>query len=377
MSGLNTFFAPPDRDSPELIEKEARDVGDLDLFSRILNALPEIAFVLNGKRQVIFANDSAAKLLGLACAGFLGRRPGEIVSCVHSGDMPAGCGTGEACRYCGAVNAILESQRTGGPVERECRISVKKGEKTEALDLSVTCKDVSVGTSAFFLLTIRDISDAKRRKVLERAFFHDVVNSIAAVQSGAAMLKSEVDSGGAVTIDDILTSVECLLDEVTKQRDFSAMEHGDLSVSPEFASNATILNDVVTLFKASVTSHEKTLQVDVSATVEKKIFVDLVLIRRVLVNMIKNALEASSAGETVRTWTAPCGDMVRFSVHNVAVMTDEVRHQVFQRSFSTKGQGRGIGTYTMRMLATEYLNGSVDFRSVPGEGTTFWLDVPL
>jgi signal transduction histidine kinase len=29
------------------------------------------------------------------------------------------------------------------------------------------------------------------------------------------------------------------------------------------------------------------------------------------------------------------------------------------------------------MLATEYLNGSVDFRSVPGEGTTFWLDVPL
>lgn len=372
-----TFFAPPERDSPAAIEKEVRDIGDLDLFSRILNALPEIAFVLNGKRQVIFANDAAAKLLGLACAGFLGRRPGEIVSCVHSGDTSAGCGTGEACRYCGAVNAILEAQRSGGSVDHECRITVKKGEKSEALDLSVSCKDVSVDKSAYFLLTIRDISDLKRRKVLERTFFHDVVNSIAALQSGAAILKSELDPAAGRTIDELLASAEYLLEEVIKQRDFAAMEHGDLTVSREPLSSTTILTEVLTLFKASSVSRGKTLRLDASASQEKAFLADPVLLRRVLGNMIKNALEASEEGESVVAWTAPRGGFVRFSVRNPAVMTEEVRSQVFQRSFTTKGQGRGIGTYSMRLLASEYLKGSVDFRSVPGEGTTFWVDVPI
>lgn len=376
MDKRKTYFAPAGRDPQDLIQEEARSFEDLELLSSVLDALPEIALVLNGKRQVIFANAAAEKLLGLACAGLIGRRPGEIVSCVHAGDADDGCGTGEACRYCGAVNAILEAQRSGKAVTRDCRITARSGDTLKPLDLSVTCKDISKGNARHLLLTIRDISDSNRRKVLERTFFHDVINSVAAVQSGAALLKDDVRQADKKILDGLLSSVEFLLDEVIKQRDFLAMENGDLAVEPEETSNTKILGEVVALFAASGGARGKRLFFDEQASAPKRLYVDPILLRRVLGNMGKNALEASAEGETVRAWTAPHGENVRFSVNNPAVMPEDVRFQVFQRSFSTKGPGRGIGTYSMRMLATDYLNGTIDFRSESGEGTTFWIDIP-
>ena len=58
-------------------------------------------------------------------------------------------------------------------------------------------------------------------------------------------------------------------------------------------------------------------------------------------------------------------------------MPDEVQLQLFQRSFSTKGQtGRGIGTYSMKLLGERYLGGRVEFISRHPEGTTFTLSLP-
>ena len=52
-------------------------------------------------------------------------------------------------------------------------------------------------------------------------------------------------------------------------------------------------------------------------------------------------------------------------------MPPKVQLQVFQRSFSTKGLGRGLGTYSMRLLTQRYLGGTVSFSSKEGEGTEF------
>lgn len=58
-------------------------------------------------------------------------------------------------------------------------------------------------------------------------------------------------------------------------------------------------------------------------------------------------------------------------------MPEQVRLQVFQRSFSTKGEpGRGIGTYSIKLFGETYLGGRVSFSSQEPEGTTFTLVVP-
>jgi sensor histidine kinase regulating citrate/malate metabolism len=67
---------------------------------------------------------------------------------------------------------------------------------------------------------------------------------------------------------------------------------------------------------------------------------------------------------------------VRISVNNSRVMPRHVQLQIFNRSFSTKGAGRGIGTYSMKLLGESYLKGRVGFRCEEAFGTTFFIDLP-
>ena len=53
-----------------------------------------------------------------------------------------------------------------------------------------------------------------------------------------------------------------------------------------------------------------------------------------------------------------------------------IRLQIFQRSFSTKGAGRGLGTYSVKLLSERYLKGAVGFRSTHAEGTRFFARYP-
>ncbi len=101
------------------------------------------------------------------------------------------------------------------------------------------------------------------------------------------------------------------------------------------------------------------------------------LLLRVLCNMIKNALEACGKGETVTAGCARQDGHVEFRVHNPGCMPREVQLQVFQRSFSTKGTGRGLGTYSIKLLTERYLHGHVSFISTPEQGTTFSVRYPL
>jgi len=377
----STFYAPPERDSPEALKADLKRLESVGAFHMILDALPDTALVLNDKRQIVFANEKTLSSLGVDIDNLVGFRPGEALGCIHSGDNPAGCGTGPSCRYCGAVNAILEAQKAETRISRDCRITVEKDGRLESLDLLVSGKKISDGSNTWTIITMSDISDTKRRKVLERIFFHDVINSIASVQSGAQLLKAEAGTIGDEYIQHMLNMTEALLEEVLRQRDFLAMERGDLTVETKQVSNMQILGAVVDSFRTSELVKGKTLRFTGNSEGEKTTPVDFesdpVLLRRTLVNIVKNALEASSKGDVVRVETGVEGDMVFFRVSNPLVMSEEVRLQVFQRSFSTKGNGRGLGTYSMRMLVRDYLKGDIDFVSIEDEGTTFTVRIPV
>ncbi len=51
--------------------------------------------------------------------------------------------------------------------------------------------------------------------------------------------------------------------------------------------------------------------------------------------------------------------------------------QLFQRGFTTKGDGRGLGLYGAKLLAEGYLGGTIGFDSDVDSGTVFYVDVPL
>ncbi len=107
------------------------------------------------------------------------------------------------------------------------------------------------------------------------------------------------------------------------------------------------------------------------------LYTDLPLLLRILGNMIVNALEAGQKGDRVKIRLQKKDNSLVFSVWNRQTIPPEIGGRIFQRSFSTKaGEGRGIGTYSMKILGERILGGTVDFDSSAETGTTFCFSLP-
>jgi signal transduction histidine kinase len=98
------------------------------------------------------------------------------------------------------------------------------------------------------------------------------------------------------------------------------------------------------------------------------------LLARVLINMIKNAFEATGAGGEVRLQVGPTNGSISFDVWNRLPIPDDVALRIFKRHFSTRAEeGRGFGTYSIKLIGEELLGGKVYFSSTAEEGTVFSL----
>lgn len=359
---------------PNAVRRQVETFESLPLLRQFLDAGP-YALVVNSKRQIVFASAALLELVGQrGLDSVVGMRIGEAFQCAHLEETPGGCGASEYCRQCGGNNAILSAQ-TGLKEARECRIARRAGSLEEPLDLLVKATPVVVAGERYVFCSILDISHEKRRYALERIFLHDVVNTAGTIVNLAAVIEDTVPEDGRTWVHLLSRSARRLLAEVQGQRQLMEAESGELAVNVEPTNTGALLADIVAMYAGSAVGRDRNLVVQAGAD-DIRIDSDPALLARVLANLVKNALEASKAGETVTVNCRRLDDWVEFAVHNPAVMTPEVRRQVFQRSFSTKGQGRGLGTYSIKLLTERYLGGSVAFHSTRGEGTTFRVCYP-
>ena len=104
---------------------------------------------------------------------------------------------------------------------------------------------------------------------------------------------------------------------------------------------------------------------------------DPTLLKRSLGNLLRNALEACQPGETVTLSCQVQGGDIVFAVHNPGAIPPASQLQIFNHSFTTKGLGRGLGTYSVKLLIERYLKGRVHFISTPEVGTTFYVTLPV
>jgi signal transduction histidine kinase len=369
---IDTLFAPAEREPPEKVLIQYRRLLGYDFSWQLLDAVPDIFLILNDKRQIVFTNKMLPESLGYQDPrDVLGLRPGEAVACVHATEMPGGCGTSEFCRNCGAVRAILSSLR-GEELIDECRILRENG---QALDLRVWATPMQVDGERFSTFAIQDISHEKRRRVLERAFFHDLLNIAGGLQGFVELLRESPPDKIEEPREWIYAISQHLIEEINAQKQLAAAENNELSVRPAPVQSLKFLREVVETYKNHDVAEDRVIAIDPRA--QNVWFVsDLRLLRRIIGNMLKNALEAINVGETVTLSCQSDEEGVRFTVHNPGFIPRDVQLQIFQRSFSTKGNGRGIGTYSMKLLSERYLGGEVSFTTSPEGGTLFWARYP-
>jgi CheY-like chemotaxis protein len=372
-----TYFAPAGRDSSEELRRSRDVVRAVPLFQATIDTMPGIVLILNGRRQAIGCNQTLCDFLHVDPEEVIGKRPGELVGCANWKAGPDGCGTAENCVTCGAVNAILESQQEHGRVSRECRILLESRQDGGAMDLDVTASAFDANGETYTICCINDISQAKRLGVLARMFFHDVLNTAGAIRGFAEMLADQITASGSTSeeLARLGTLTSALIEEIEMQRDLTHAEAGDLETRFEPVQTVEFLQDLRSLYAVHNVANGRIIELrDVWRGC---IVTDRRLLGRVLGNMLKNALEATDPGGVVVVRCTDRGAKVAFSVQNSSVMPEDTQLQMFQRSFSTKAKtGRGIGTYSMKLLGEAYLAGRVNFSSQTPAGTVFTLELP-
>lgn len=368
-----TLFAPAERASEEkVLEDNLLFPKDVPMFN-ITNSIPSGVIVLNKERQIVFVNKPFLKILNLEDdKAVLGRRPGEVLNCIHAFETNGGCGTSEFCRTCGAVKSILEAQG-GKENTQECRIIERN--HGSSYDLRIWSTPLEYKNKDFVIFSVQDIQDEKRRKILERIFFHDILNTASGLKGISDTLEDAKPDEVSEFIEILGGLSDRLIDEIKAQRELLSAENNEYQVDPNPIYIETFLEEISRFHSQSNAAFNKKIIVDKNSS-HIKILSDKTILWRVVSNMVKNALEASGPGEEIKIECKADDSFITFLVHNPAYMNKNVQLQIFQRSFSSKGVGRGLGTYSIKLLTERYLKGSVGFSSDETDGTTFFIKIP-
>ena len=382
-----TYFAPPERLNAEEIAVQVEKLMRNEMLVTAFDAVPITLVILNEQRQIIGANSSTKEQFGDSALTVLGKRPGEAFNCKYAPMGPGGCGTGKACATCGAVRTILETIDTGQKSTGECCLeSVGSDGNVQCLELKVTVSPFRVenNNEKYYSLILEDNSQTKRLEVFQRLFFHDVLNTIGCIKGYVDILR-DGDFGETSNVQEdcepslvpfLVGLCDQLHDEVNAHRQLISAENGELVVKHDVIRPQDIIDAIACNYQKHEIGEGHFITTLPSQCGEGE--TDHLLLMRILGNMTKNAIEASQAGSTITLSCTEDDGQITFYVNNPGVIPDEVRYQIFKRSFSTKQKvGRGIGTYSMRLLGEKYLGGEVGFDSDEQFGTTFWVRIPV
>jgi signal transduction histidine kinase len=377
MGHAEPYTALTERSTGHDLRHECRVIEQTEFVATLMDAMPSSAMILNEHRQILAVNQPMVRAFGIPeAAALLGRRPGEALGCIYRKDGPDGCGTGHNCSVCGAFLAIRTRRETGKQASRECRLTLETNGGT-ALDLEGTASPLRIAGKDFTILVLRDIADEKRKQVMERTFFHDIINTAGGIRGLASLLQEEHETTGEIDAEYpplLVTLSDNLIEEIKHQRRLLAAERGDFRPALEEIDLGELLQDVCKLYLHHERVPGRIIHLRDSAPC--RVRTDPPVLRRIVGNMLLNALEAIRSGMTVEVGFEQSGGAVRISVANPGEIPADVQLQIFQRSFSSRGEtGRGIGTYSMKLFGERYLGGQVGFTSENGL-TTFFITLP-
>jgi signal transduction histidine kinase len=340
--------------------------------ARIIDESHAQIMVLDDNRRLIHCSRSILELTGAESVKDLwGKRPGDFLHCLNAEE--AGCGEGGLCHECGALFGIM-CGLDGRHVESECSLTLRTGDRLLARDYRVRTVPLELDGKNFVAVSLQDWSHEKRCRALEQVFLHDILNTVGAVKGILHFLRSDLTGENRELMDTVLPYFDLCVDEIAAQQKLLGAENNELRVSRERFSLTQLLQGLADIHSQHALGKNKEIVVEM-ATALDEVISDRTIVHRMCMNLLKNALEATPEGGTVRIRGEVGPTSFHIAVHNPGVMSEEVQRHLFRRSFSTKGPGRGLGVYSVHLLCTNYLHGEVSFESDEA-GTVFHLRIP-
>lgn len=373
-----TWFLAPERATTPRLAAQIALATSSPIVAAILKTGGGAVAVLNDRRQVLALNAAYLGLLGVdEPSAALGLRPGEAVRCVQAAtNAPAGCGTGPACRTCGAAIAILSALEHVGAEERDCAMTVERDGALVDTEFRVRAQPIELGVERLVVLSLNDVSAERRRAALERAFFHDLQDLLTAI--GGALDAMDGASPEMIQLEaaDARVMAARIAQEVKLQKALAEAVPSSYAPIVETVPVAGILDGLASIFQHHPVAIGRRLRVT-GGSDGLLVETDPYLLERLLMNLMRNAFEASPERAEVALRVDPAEREIAFRVWNAGLIPPSVAPRIFQRYFTTKGgDGRGQGTFAVKHFGERVLRGRASFTSTLAAGTTFELRIP-
>lgn len=231
----------------------------------------------------------------------------------------------------------------------------------------------------FFLFTVHLLlrlqQTEARQKMLGKIFFHDILNLAGSIRGFAELLRDGDIPPSKEIFEQIYKATDQAIDEIEAQRVIASAENKELFIQPELLSAHNQITRVGSWFAHHRAAENRQISIEPSSE-NILVVTDQNLLCRILGNLVKNALEATPEGGTIHLGVKTYEKDVLFLVHNQGVIPRDIQKRLFHQTVSTKGETRGMGIFSVRLLTLE-LGGRVSFTSTPEAGTTFRVRLPL
>jgi signal transduction histidine kinase len=346
--------------------------GNID---RLLQDLEDAVFIFDRELRLVFASGSVEKFLGTDRAVFTGKSLPDI--------FPPNTTLGLL---------IAQAAQTGRPI-RNRRAPVTAAGQTAAavvVLLSVDMLETLPGgaTGSGVLVRLRDpeaqrklgreLQTADRLAAISRisaGVAHEVKNPLNAILLHVEVAKAKLSRGDTDVIPQMeIISREILrLDRVVKTfLDFTRPVELKLTTVPV----QTLVDEIVQLARPQA----EALKIRVLVAQEAdgvEVRVDSDLLKQAMLNVAVNAMQAMPDGGELRFESAAFEDSAEIRISDSgAGIPPQLREKIFTLYFTTKKEGSGIGL-AMTFRIVQLHDGTIDFTSEPGKGTTFSIRLPI
>ena len=319
--------------------------------------------------RAVMVSPAAEKFLGAPSSHFLGRKVTEIFPPGHP-----------------LYDALHLEEENLNEIATETELETAEGHKR----VSISVQEIQEGGERMgALVTLRDLDSIEsintQLQVSERlaavgritaGVAHEVKNPLNSMRLWLENLKEALPpetDGAAQQAVKVLDMEIDRLDAVVKRfLDFSR----PMELRLEPTQLAGLLKEVLELAQQQL-RHSNVQVAQLIPIGIPEVFVDRALLKQALLNLVLNALEAMPQGGQLQLTLSRRGEMAEITVGDTGKgIPVENQQKIFQLFFSTRPGGSGIGlASTFRIVQLH--NGSIDFTSEVGRGTTFRIELPL
>jgi two-component system, sensor histidine kinase and response regulator len=211
---------------------------------------------------------------------------------------------------------------------------------------------------------------------------HDLRSPLGSIQNFLELLtQHDLEEDQKIEIENqLLSSTKNTLSMLTKLLNWSKAQLNGVSAQLEYLNLSNLFQLTIDMERSA--AEKKNIDLDFKFDHETVIYADSDMMQLILRNVIGNAIKFTKSGGKVTVRTEITGNDCLISVRDNGIgMSAEKQDKVFslnvQSTFGTMNEkGVGLGL----ILCMEFIkaqNGKLWFESIPGEGTTFFISIPL